>query len=128
MSVFDVKIRLCAHSAAYSGTLCAGIIVEKAHINISQKCVLAYFCRKERISSHGMTKAGLYMSELSSSCWTNRRWICDIFFFQIYWRVMAKIALKQMLIYGKEAGNREQEIDRQHHTLPSKININESLC
>ena len=41
---------------------------------------------------------------------------------------MAKIALKQMLIYGKEAGNREQEIDRQHHTIPSKININESLC
>ena len=34
----------------------------------------------------------------------------------------------QMLMYGKEAGSRKQEIDRQHHTIPSKINMKESLC
>ena len=27
-----------------------------------------------------------------------------------------------MLIYGKEASNRKQEIDRQHHTIPNKRN------
>ena len=26
----------------------------------------------------------------------------------------------QMLMYGKEASNRKQEIDRQHHTIPNK--------
>ena len=25
-----------------------------------------------------------------------------------------------MLMYGKEAGNRKQEIDRQHHTIPNQ--------
>ncbi len=25
-----------------------------------------------------------------------------------------------MLMYGKEASNREQEIDRQHHTIPNQ--------
>ncbi len=25
-----------------------------------------------------------------------------------------------MLIYGKEANNRKQEIDRQHHTIPNQ--------
>ena len=25
-----------------------------------------------------------------------------------------------MLMYGKEANNRKQEIDRQHHTIPTK--------
>ena len=25
-----------------------------------------------------------------------------------------------MLMYGKEASNRKQEIDRQHHTIPNK--------
>ena len=27
---------------------------------------------------------------------------------------------KGMLMYGKEASNRKQEIDRQHHTIPNK--------
>ena len=26
----------------------------------------------------------------------------------------------KMLMYGKEASNRKQEIDRQHHTIPNK--------
>ena len=26
----------------------------------------------------------------------------------------------EMLMYGKEASNRKQEIDRQHHTIPNK--------
>lgn len=26
----------------------------------------------------------------------------------------------QMLMYGREASNRKQEIDRQHHTIPNK--------
>ena len=26
----------------------------------------------------------------------------------------------QMLMYGKEARNRKQEIDRQHHTIPNQ--------
>ncbi len=25
----------------------------------------------------------------------------------------------RMLMYGKEAGNRKQEIDRHHHTIPN---------
>ncbi len=28
--------------------------------------------------------------------------------------------LARMLMYGKEASNRKQEIDRQHHTIPNK--------
>ena len=28
----------------------------------------------------------------------------------------------QMLMYGKEARNRKQEIDRQHHTIPNQRN------
>ncbi len=28
--------------------------------------------------------------------------------------------LVQMLKYGKEASNRKQEIDRQHHTIPNQ--------
>ena len=30
--------------------------------------------------------------------------------------------LSQMLMYGKEASNRKQEIDRQHHTIPNQRN------
>ena len=33
---------------------------------------------------------------------------------------MVMITLAQMLMYGKEASNRKQEIDRQHHTIPNK--------
>ena len=28
--------------------------------------------------------------------------------------------LVRMLMYGKEASNRKQEIDRQHHTIPNQ--------
>ena len=28
--------------------------------------------------------------------------------------------LVEMLMYGKEASNRKQEIDRQHHTIPNQ--------
>ena len=31
-----------------------------------------------------------------------------------------KTCLKQMLMYGKEASNRKQEIDRQHYTIPNQ--------
>ncbi len=31
-----------------------------------------------------------------------------------------KKAVRKMLMYGKEASNRKQEIDRQHHTIPNK--------
>ena len=30
------------------------------------------------------------------------------------------IHLGQMLMYGKEASNRKQEIDRQHYTIPNQ--------
>ena len=30
--------------------------------------------------------------------------------------------LVRMLMYGKEASNRKQEIDRQHHTIPNQSN------
>ena len=33
---------------------------------------------------------------------------------------MVTIIPVQMLMYGKEASNRKQEIDRQHHTIPNK--------
>ena len=29
-------------------------------------------------------------------------------------------AIKRMLMYGKEASNRKQEIDRQHYTIPNQ--------
>ena len=35
---------------------------------------------------------------------------------------MVMITLAQMLMYGKEASNRKQEIDRQHHTIPNQRN------
>lgn len=31
-----------------------------------------------------------------------------------------EILLKEMLMYGKEASNRKQEIDRQHYTIPNQ--------
>ncbi len=38
------------------------------------------------------------------------------------WKVTAMITLARMLMYGKEASNRKQEIDRQHHTIPNQRN------
>jgi hypothetical protein len=32
----------------------------------------------------------------------------------------AVISLETMLMYGKEASNRKQEIDRQHYTIPNQ--------
>ena len=46
----------------------------------------------------------------------------------ICWRAMDRITLDRMLMYDKEANNRKQEIDRQHRTIPRKINMKESLC
>ena len=36
------------------------------------------------------------------------------------WKVTATTTPARMLMYGKEASNRKQEIDRQHHTIPNK--------
>ena len=36
------------------------------------------------------------------------------------WRVTVTTTLVQMLMYGKEASNRKQEIDRQHYTIPNQ--------
>ena len=33
---------------------------------------------------------------------------------------MAAITPLRMLMYGKEASNRKQEVDRQHHTIPKQ--------
>ena len=33
---------------------------------------------------------------------------------------MVMTILEQMLMYGKEASNRKQEIDRQHYTIPNQ--------
>ena len=38
----------------------------------------------------------------------------------ISWRVTATTIRARMLMYGKEASNRKQEIDRQHHTIPNQ--------
>ncbi len=40
----------------------------------------------------------------------------------ICWRATARTTPAQMLMYGKEASNRKQEIDRQHHTIPNQRN------
>ena len=40
----------------------------------------------------------------------------------IFLRDMEMIIRVQMLMYGKEASNRKQEIDRQHHTIPNQRN------
>ena len=36
------------------------------------------------------------------------------------WRATEMIIRAQMLMYGKEASNRKQEIDRQHYTIPNQ--------
>ena len=36
------------------------------------------------------------------------------------WKVTAGTTPARMLMYGKEASNRKQEIDRQHHTIPNQ--------
>ena len=36
------------------------------------------------------------------------------------WRAMARTTPVPMLMYGKEASNRKQEIDRQHYTIPNQ--------
>ena len=38
----------------------------------------------------------------------------------IFWRDMVTTIRVQMLMYGKEASNRKQEIDRQHYTIPNQ--------
>ena len=38
----------------------------------------------------------------------------------ICWRATARITQLPMLMYGKEASNRKQEVDRQHHTIPKQ--------
>ena len=35
-------------------------------------------------------------------------------------RIRGVTSEKQMLMYGKEASNRKQEINRQHHTIPNQ--------
>ena len=37
-----------------------------------------------------------------------------------FWKVTGRTTLRQMLMYGKEASNRKQEIDRQHYTIPNQ--------
>ena len=39
---------------------------------------------------------------------------------QTFLRVTVTITLVRMLMYGKEASNRKQEIDRQHYTIPNQ--------
>ena len=38
----------------------------------------------------------------------------------ICWRATARTTPAPMLMYGKEASNRKQEIDRQHRTIPNQ--------
>jgi hypothetical protein len=38
----------------------------------------------------------------------------------ISWKDMATTTPVRMLMYGKEASNRKQEIDRQHYTIPNQ--------
>lgn len=37
-----------------------------------------------------------------------------------FWKVTGPTIPAQMLMYGKEASNRKQEIDRQHYTIPNQ--------
>ena len=37
-----------------------------------------------------------------------------------FWKVTAMTIPALMLMYGKEASNRKQEIDRQHYTIPNQ--------
>ena len=45
-------------------------------------------------------------------------WACGAWL--ICWRATARITRAPMLMYSKEANNRKQEIDRQHHTIPNQ--------
>ena len=57
------------------------------------------FCRPSSLPSEPVLASGA-----SSTCW----------------RVTEMIIRAQMLMYGKEASNRKQEIDRQHYTIPNQ--------
>ena len=37
-----------------------------------------------------------------------------------FWKGTETIIRARMLMYGKEASNRKQEIDRQHYTIPNQ--------
>ena len=37
-----------------------------------------------------------------------------------FWKDMEMTTPELMLMYGKEASNRKQEIDRQHYTIPNQ--------
>ena len=39
-----------------------------------------------------------------------------------FWKATATTIPEPMLMYGKEASNRKQEIDRQYHTIPNQRN------
>ena len=45
----------------------------------------------------------------------------------ICWKVMVTITPAPMLMYGKEASNRKQEIDRQHYTIPKSGERNRKI-
>ena len=55
-----------------------------------------------------------------------RKSVCNIviiIFFFLKFNICVtnkKVTIVLMLMYGKEASNRKQEIDRQHHTIPNK--------
>ena len=40
--------------------------------------------------------------------------------YQPVWKATATTTPAPMLMYGKEASNRKQEIDRQHYTIPNQ--------
>ena len=41
-------------------------------------------------------------------------------FFRLFFLRLGVISAASMLMYGKEASNRKQEIDRQHYTIPNQ--------
>ena len=61
------------------------------------------------------------VSGVRSTCWKGARRPVDVGFASTEAeRRPATITPARMLMYGKEASNRKQEIDRQHYTIPNQ--------
>ena len=92
------------HSAASSFRLCGFHYKNQketipAHKIWISSIAQSMFCRPSSLPSEPVLASGA-----SSTCW----------------RVTEMIIRAQMLMYGKEASNRKQEIDRQHYTIPNQ--------
>ena len=77
-------------------------------------------CRIGRKQHHRVFKLrGVYPLQGRLSLWASAV-RCAFGAASTFWKVTVRIIRPAMLMYGKEASNRKQEIDRQHYTIPNQ--------